>query len=442
MEKAFTKGEIDRLGDKIREQSVSIDDETITELQSYRTSYKEALAQTFNILCASSKKIHPTCIVAFRIKRFQSIISKLERYSEMRFSRMWDIAGCRCILRNDKEVYRLKSIIENDKLLEIVKEYDYIAKPQNDGYKSLHLFVKHGCSDKIIEVQLRSLVNHNWATLVEISDLLFDSKLKEYGEHKELLRFHLLLSNTETLSIKDKYEISKIIKTYNYFEKLSEVFARNYIKVRKQWFELESQNSHKYFLIETTKDDVPKIDSFSNFQDAENTYLNIYKTRQNANIVLTHLQMPNYKQISIAYSNYILTFHNFLSECLDILESLIVESLEKRAYYTFYKNYSLYNSLVFNHIKNIITEINEIHPLSLSKKSKKGSGKMKQKEWFEDIRKQLIENQQRTKKMLLLFRRNMPKNIIGRFIVKKISKNIGVRYKKKMDTLLKESSLT
>jgi ppGpp synthetase/RelA/SpoT-type nucleotidyltranferase len=111
------------------------------------------------------------------------------------FSRMWDIGGCRCILKDENSVYKLKSIIENDKSLEVIKEYDYIKEPQVDGYKSVHLFVKHTCSDKVIEVQLRSLENHNWATLVEISDLLFDSKLKEYGQDKKLLEFHKLLSN-------------------------------------------------------------------------------------------------------------------------------------------------------------------------------------------------------------------------------------------------------
>lgn len=427
----FTKGEIDRLGNEIRKQGSEIRDETLNELQSYRTSHKEALSQTFTILCNSTNKIHPNSIVTFRIKRFESIIGKLKRYPEMRFSRMWDIAGCRCILRNINDVYKLKKIIKKDKSLEIIKEYDYIKTPQEDGYKSLHLFVKHSCSDKLIEVQVRSQENHNWATLVEISDLLFDSRLKEYGENKELLRLHFLLANPENLTIKDKYEIAQIIKKYNYFERLSEVFSRNYLKVRKQWFELESQNKHKYFMIETKKDDIPKIDSFSNFQDAENKYFNIYKTRQNANIVLTHLQTPNYNQISIAYSNYILTFHTFLSESLDILESLIVESLANKKYYSFFKNYNFYNVLVFRHVRNMMSEIKEIQDFKEYQVRDKKINFRKEKEWKLDIEKQIEISNNRGKKLHNSISINMPSSILGKNLFKLIVKQILKKYKKK-----------
>ncbi|WP_394775516.1 hypothetical protein [Flavobacterium sp.] len=436
MTRIFTKGEIDRLGEKIRTQSIAIDDETLTELQFYRTSHKDSLANTFNILCSATRKVHATSIVTFRIKRFESIIGKLERFQDMRFSRMWDIAGCRCIVRDNQDVYKLQKLIQNEPLLEIVKVYDYIEKPQSDGYKSLHLFVKHKCSDIVVEVQLRSLVDHNWATLVEITDLLFDSKLKEYGENKDLLRFHYLLSTPDKLTIRDKYEIAKIIQQYNYFEKLSEVFSRNYLKVRKQWFDLQNQNNHRYFLIESKKDDVPKIESFYNFQQAENHYFNVYKTRQNANIVLTHLQTPNYNQISIAYSNYILTFHTFHSECLQILESLIVESLENKKYYAFFKNFNLYNGLVFRHIKNMMTEINEVKDFSLTQKGKKSAKRRKENEWIEDIKKQVNQSNQRGRKLQLAVRKAMPSGVFRKFVIKQIIKKISRNYKSKIDSLL------
>ena len=122
MSNELTKGAIDRLGDKIREESVAISDITLSELQNYRISHKETLSQVFNSLCKLSRKIHASSIVTFRIKRFESIIGKLERYQDMRFSRMWDIAGCRCIVRNNNDVYKFKKLIEEDIDLEIVKE--------------------------------------------------------------------------------------------------------------------------------------------------------------------------------------------------------------------------------------------------------------------------------------------------------------------------------
>jgi putative GTP pyrophosphokinase len=439
----LTKGEIDRLGSKIRENVVDIPDAVITELQNYRTSHKDALSNTFTTLCACTKKISPTSIVTFRIKRFQSIIGKLERYPEMRFSRMWDIGGCRCILKDENSVYKLKSIIENDKSLEVIKEYDYIKEPQVDGYKSVHLFVKHTCSDKVIEVQLRSLENHNWATLVEISDLLFDSKLKEYGQDKKLLEFHKLLSNPDNLSIKDKYQISKVIKEYRYFERLSEVFSRNYLKVRKQWAEKETKSNHKFLLIEANKDDVPRIDSFYSFQEAEENYFNIYKTRQNANVVLTHLQNINYSQISIAYSNYILTFHSFLFECLEILESLIVDTLKTKKHISFYRVCHLYNSLLFTHISNLVSEINEVHDSKILQESSmknKSKNKRKEIEWFQDIQQQVKKLNLGGQRFQISIRQNIKS---GSFLTKNINsiivRLINRTYRKKIESVMSTS---
>jgi hypothetical protein len=46
--------------------------------------------------------------------------------------------------------------------------YDYITKPKEDGYRAIHLVIlRHGCR---IEVQLRTVVQHAWAELIERID--------------------------------------------------------------------------------------------------------------------------------------------------------------------------------------------------------------------------------------------------------------------------------
>lgn len=434
----FSKGEIDRLGNAIRDEKGQIKENTLVNLQNYRTSHKETLSTIFNFLCSISNRIHPETIVTYRIKRIESIIGKLYRYPDMRFSRMWDIGGCRCITRNNNDIYKIKKIISENSNFEIVKEKDYIQEPQKDGYKSLHLFIKQKESDKIIELQLRNQKDHNWATLVEITDLLYETSLKECGdkngkaENKDLFRFHLLLSDVETIGINEKKEISQILKKYKYFERLSEVFSRNYIKVRKQWFEIESRNNHKFFLIETTKDDVPKITSFDSSINAEEQYFNVYKSNQNANIVLTHLHRPNYKQISIAYSNYILSFHSFLDDCLLIIESLISEAIEKKKLYVYYKTFHLYSSLVFFHIRNLSTEISEFRKYYEQTKSKKNKDKRKEREWIDDINRQLIKNKERGLKLGKKLSRFIPRNYIKRLMYLFITKYINNFYIRKI----------
>lgn len=383
----MTKGEIDRLGEKIRGEYQSLQENTLADLQKYRTSHKETLAEVFNILCKLNRRMGKINIVTYRIKRFESIIGKLNRYPTMKFSRMWDIGGCRCIVNTNEEVYKLKKLIDESPELEIRKEYDYIKNPQEEGYQSLHLFVAMKNSSTVIELQLRNKIDHNWATLVEITDLIFDAKLKEYGENKDLLRFHFLLSKINVLELEEKKEIARIIKKYNYLDKLSEVFSKNYINVRKQWLDIENSHNHNYFLIETKRNEVPKITSYKSFEEAETNYLNIYKTTRNANVVLTHLPKPSYQQISIAYSNYILTFHSFIDDCYEIFESLIEKTLILDKNFQFYFYFSTYNNIVYNHIKNLLTEANALTKFTqLSVKNKKNIKlKAKEKEWINDI---------------------------------------------------------
>jgi hypothetical protein len=350
---------------------------------------------------------------------------------------MWHVAGCRCILKNDSQVEKLKNKIKEK--FEIVKENDYISEPKEDGYKSLHLYVRLPNCENTIEIQIRNQKDHNWATLVEITDILFDTKLKEYGNNRNLLRFHLLLSNHTDLSISERKELAKILMKYNYFDKLSEVFTRNYLLVRKQWYDIEIRHQHNYFLIESNKNEVPKIESFGNYAEAENKYFSVYKDRQNPNIVLTYILTPNYNTISTAYSNYILTYHSFMDESISIIQSLIVEALRKRKVYSFIRFLNLYFGLVVNHIKNLKSEISYTNELNFQQtrinekmKARNIKGLRKEKEWINDIKDQIYKNTERAKKLIKSINNNLSQSPLERFL---ISLTIQILYKRSFKKL-------
>lgn len=420
---SFTKGEIDRLGKNIRDEVFEISDKTLTELQDYRTSHQIPLASVFKLICKIAKSIHHSSIATYRIKRFESIINKLERYPEMRFSRMWDIAGCRIILKNEEEVYKTISKIHSNPDIEIIKTNDYIQSPQADGYKSIHLYLKHSSSNIIVEVQLRTLNNHNWATLVEITDLLYNTRLKELGNDKILFEFHKLLSDPLNLSIEEKYKIFQILRDRNYFEKLSEVFSKNYLIVRKQWLKLETKTNHRYFLIEVYNN-TPTIKSFSTFNEAEKEYYELYKNKAKTNIVLTYLQNFNYDLLATAYANYILTFHTFLYECLEIIETLIADCLDEKKYFKLQKVYNFYNELIFRFNKNILQEIDDSFETQFNNLSKKELSQLNKKRnlWIKDIHEQIkrITNNQRKVEINVQSRLKDSgyKNLILKYIIK------------------------
>ncbi len=436
----LTKGEIDRLGNTIRNEYFNLSDETLLTLQNYRTSHQTPLSIIFAILCKIAKITHHSSIATYRIKRFESIINKLDRYGDMRFSRMWDIAGCRIILKDDEDVYKTIEKIKSNKDIQIVKTNDYLKDPQQDGYKSVHLYIKHTSSNIIIEVQLRTLKNHDWATLVEITDLLFNTRLKEVGDDKELLNFHRLLSNIEHLSISDKYQIFKTLKNYNYFEKLSEVFSKNYLIVRKQWLQLESKSNHKYFLIEVDNN-TPTITSFSSSIEAEKKYFEQYKAKALNNIVLTYLQNHNYELLTTAYANYILTFHNFLFECLQIIESLIVDCLENNKFIELQKTFTLYNEFIFEFNKNIINEIDETIESQFMNLTNKERDKLKKKHklWILDINKQIKKIDNNRRKIDLQIQKRLKQRGFKNFIFKYIIKHSNKKYSKKTKTLIENS---
>lgn len=443
----MTNGEINRLGDQVRAEYItdSLQEKTLNELQHYRTSHKDSLARVFNALCILNRKMGKQNIVTYRIKRFESIIGKLYRYPKMEFSRMWDIGGCRCIVNNNEEVYRLKDLIEKSESLIIRKEKDYIKDPQPEGYKSLHLYISLKNDTKtVVELQIRNKEDHNWATLVEITDLLFDAKLKEYGKDKELLRFHYLLSKRFDLTTEEKKEIAKTIKKYKYFEKLSNVFSRNYIQIRKQWLNIESKNNHNYFLIETKKDEVPKITSYRKFDEAEENYFNIYKNNQTANVVLTHLPKPNYEQISIAYSNYILTFHSFLDDSYEIFERLIEKTLTDKRYLEFIRHFTLYNEIVYHHVKNLMSEVLEVYQISKKNSKNIPNYKLKQKEkdWVQDINSQVKKRQDKQRRIQVSMRQNIPKGgTLGNYIFKFITKRIAKKYSNRLKRIVQKMEI-
>ena len=171
-----SKSAICKIGKNIRESNYLPNNELLDQLEDYRISYKDTIATIYAQVNNCGRSVFKNSIATYRMKRIDSIIRKLKRLSRMQLDRMWDVAGCRCILNTNKQVYEIRSKLYA--CLNIIKEYDYIKKPRQSGYQSIHLFAK-GENGLVVEIQIRNKQSHNWATLVEISDYLFDDRIKE-----------------------------------------------------------------------------------------------------------------------------------------------------------------------------------------------------------------------------------------------------------------------
>jgi len=226
LQKNYTKGEYVRLGERLRNYNTKteVPTEDLEILQTLRTAYKAPLSEIFDILQKSISRIDKSAIVTYRIKRIDSIISKLKRLKDTQLPRIEDIAGCRCILKNNEQVYKLKDVLSKELFIKSDRN-DYIANPKKDSYRSLHLIVQ--TKDKQsspIEVQLRCEKDHNWVTLVEITDLIYGTKIKELGDNHELGRILYLLSvGFSSLEESLLNELIDLIVKNNFVKKINNV---------------------------------------------------------------------------------------------------------------------------------------------------------------------------------------------------------------------------
>ena len=347
---------INSIGEAIAKRSGIITPDELELLQEFRTSFSKPLVNVFNIIRELSNDIHPSSIVAFRLKRIDTIINKLSREQGMDLSRMGDIGGIRCIFYNEGEVYNAKEIIEKS-FESGGKTRDYINVIKRDiGYKSIHIYIKDPVSGKRIEIQLRTVEHHNWATLIEITDFLYNLRLKELGleSDEKFGRFHALMSSDKELTKEEADLIYDVLEKRDFISVLSKTFRKNNTEVKKRWSSEDKKNS--FFLIEASITDIPNLKSFATFEEAESAYFEKYKENPSAEIVLTSIKKPNFRQISVAYANYILSYHTFTNDIRPILQELAKDALENKEIKKFEKIFKTYEDLLANLILEVIAD--------------------------------------------------------------------------------------
>lgn len=142
-------------------------------------------------------------IVAQRLKRMPTMIDKLKRHPNMKLTTMQDIAGVRGIVDTIDDVYEIVSLYVNNKNFrhELVEKYDYISNPRDaDGYRSVHLVYKYSNSfypdfnGLRIEIQLRTKLQHIWATAVETMGTFIGQALKTRQGDAKWLDFFAIVS--------------------------------------------------------------------------------------------------------------------------------------------------------------------------------------------------------------------------------------------------------
>lgn len=157
---------------------------------------------TFQATLHRKLKPFTGAFMAQRLKRMRSIISKLRKEKTMQVTTMQDIAGLRAVVSTVTDVYRLERIYAKTKFAHEFKyAVDYIAKPRASGYRGLHLIysykskVKPQYNGLLLELQIRTKLQHSWATAVEIMELFTNQPLKASIGSKEWLDFFAITAS-------------------------------------------------------------------------------------------------------------------------------------------------------------------------------------------------------------------------------------------------------
>src|SRR2546430_16654799 len=122
---------------------------------------------------------------------------------------MQDIGGCRAVLRTIREVDRVGDLFKRSRSNHEFRQAvdDYIRPPRDSGYRGVHLIYRYKSDREItqpwndlkIEVQLRSRLQHAWATAVETVGTFIRQALKSSQGEGEWLRFFALMGSAISL---------------------------------------------------------------------------------------------------------------------------------------------------------------------------------------------------------------------------------------------------
>lgn len=119
---------------------------------------------------------NPIESIKTRVKSMDSIIKKVRRKKiplslESLEQNINDIAGVRVVCSFPEDIYLLADCLLQQDDIRLIEKKDYIKRPKESGYRSLHLivavpiFLHDGKREMKVEVQLRTIAMDFWASL-------------------------------------------------------------------------------------------------------------------------------------------------------------------------------------------------------------------------------------------------------------------------------------
>ena len=345
----YSKKEISKAGEiLISSKSEEERNQAYNKISDWRANHLQPLIVMRRGLTKLLKKnkIAPI-LISQRLKRLTSIMYKLDLNPKMGLGGMQDIGGYRAVLKDVKDLKRLEKIFENYKIKhKLEKINNYVEKPKTSGYRSIHYIYRYFSksekyNDLRVELQIRTKLQHNWATAVETAGVIKRTSLKSSQGDDEWLNFFKIVSSLfaikEGLPILDEHKNLKkeelMIQYYKLSRKLKIIDTLQALRVTTKHFEKKSFPDGYYLLnidIENQKVQI-RIFRKNQYVEATDNYLQIEKeieknVEDTKNAVVLVLA-DSLKSLKKAYPSYFLDTSEFLSELDKINEECEAKKL-------------------------------------------------------------------------------------------------------------------
>jgi ppGpp synthetase/RelA/SpoT-type nucleotidyltranferase len=305
-------------------------DEILDIVNNWRSAHSFPL-NTFQVtLKKRAHHLDSNALVAQRIKRLSSIEKKLRRYPDLKLSEMQDLGGCRAVVHSISAVHALVNSYDQGLKHRLERSDDYIAQPKGSGYRGVHLVYSYRSDRRDIynglriEIQIRSTLQHYWATAVENVDTFTDQDLKSGVGQSKWRRFFSLMGtvianiegtaivpNTSPNASSVKNELQKLVAKLDIVNRL-----QAYNATLKHINEQHIINAHYWRVKREPRQNRVVVSGFKSNEperatEAYNKAERLLKLEEVEDVVLVAAE--SMKSLMLAYPNYFADTHRFIA---------------------------------------------------------------------------------------------------------------------------------
>ncbi len=326
----YSRNQITKAGEiLVTSKSQDEVDKATALINDWRASHMHPLNEMKNYLAKllDQNDIKPV-LISQRLKRMSSISYKLDLNPQMGLGGMQDIGGYRAVLNGTEDLMKLHSLLELDEKYDLLKINDYVATPKVTGYRSIHYVYEFSSVEKEfdglrIELQIRTKLQHIWATAVETVGAATKTSLKS-GQGADVWQdfFKItssLFSIQEGLPVIEEYSSCKIEKLKIECERISKkirvIDILNGLGLSLKIIKTGKIKGDYHLIFISLKEESVRIKGYpkKNFNQALEDYASIEKSITESEGAVVLVNLDSYHSLQEAYPSYFLDTSEFIA---------------------------------------------------------------------------------------------------------------------------------